>query len=68
MAMGQMVTMNMSADACAAPANQSAAMTMSASRGIILDTAVLAVSFLFDVLLGVSALAVRILLPRRANP
>ena len=68
MAMNQMFTMNMSADACTAPAYQSAAMTMSAPRGTILGTAGLAVSFLFDVLLGVSALAVRILLPRRANP
>ena len=58
--------MNMSADACTASASQSASMTMTADRrALILDTALLAVSFLFNVLPG---LAVRIITPKQANP
>ena len=58
--------MNMSADACTAPASQSASMTMTADRrALILDTALLAVSFLFNVLPG---LAVRIIMPKQAKP
>ena len=58
--------MNMSADACTAPASQSASMTKTADRrALILDTALLAVSFLFNVLPG---LAVRIITPKQANP
>lgn len=61
--------MNMSADACTAPASQSASMTMTADRrALILDTALLAVSFLFDVLLGLARLVVRIISPKQANP
>ena len=61
--------MNMFADACSAPATQSAAMTMSKSYSArMLDTAVKAVSFLFDVLLDLVCLAVRIILPDQAKP
>ena len=61
--------MMMFADACTAPACQSASMTMASDRrALILDTALLAVSFLFDVLLGIGSLAVRIILPRQAKP
>ena len=61
--------MMMFADACTAPATQSASMTMTESRcAVMLDTALLAVSFLFDVLLGIVSLAVRIILPRQAKP
>ncbi len=61
--------MNMFADAYTAPAYQSATMTMSADRRpLILDTALLAVSFLFDVLRGIGSLAVRIISSRKANP
>lgn len=58
--------MKMFADASTAPACQSAAMTMSSDhRALILDTALLAVSFLFNVLPG---LAVRIIMPKQAKP
>ena len=68
-AMYRMYTMNMFADACAAPACQSASMAMTSTRRVrILDTAVLAVSFLFDVLVGLISLAVRIILPPQAKP
>ena len=61
--------MKMFADASTAPACQSAAMTMSSDhRALILDTALLAVSFLFDVLLGLARLVVRIISPKQANP
>lgn len=49
MTMNCMTTMHKSADACTAPAYQYASMT--ANCAVILDTAVLAVSFLRDWLL-----------------
>ena len=62
-------TMNLYADACSAPVSQSATMTMTADNcALNPDTALLAVSFLSDVLRGVAALAVRILPSHRANP
>lgn len=69
MAMYRMSGMNMSADACTAPACQSASMTTRCA--IILDTAVLAVSFLFDGLVRIVSIvtgAVRIILPGTAKP
>lgn len=54
--------MNMSADACSAPACQTASMT--ANCAIIMGTADQAVPFLAEVL----QLAVRIILPKAANP
>lgn len=53
--------MNMSADACCAPACQSASMT--ANRAIVMDTAGLAVSFLLRKIVARLLLAVRIILP-----
>ena len=58
MTMYRMTTMHKSADACTAPACQYASMTVNCA--IILDTAVLAVSFLRDWLLCPMAEAVRI--------
>ena len=61
--------MNMFADAHTAPAAQSVTMTMTQSScAVLLDTAGRAVSFLFDVLLGVGALPVRIRRDKTANP
>ena len=61
--------MSMCADASwYAPVCQSAQCTSASTRALILDTALLAVSFLFDVLLGIISLAVRIILPRQAKP
>ena len=61
--------MNLYADACSAPAAQSAAMTMTSDgHALNLDTALLAVSFLSDVLRGAAALSVRIMPLHRANP
>lgn len=65
--MFQMVQMHQAAGAYSAPACAAAPMTMPASstRGLILDTALLAVSFLFALL----ALLVRIIIiPTWANP
>ena len=58
MTMYRMTTNHMSADACTAPACQSASMTYNCAA--ILGTAVLAVSFLSDLLLGLASAAVRI--------
>lgn len=58
--------MNMSADACSAPACQCASMT--ANCAIVMGTADLAVSFLPIKLSEVLLLAVRIILPKMANP
>lgn len=68
MAMDRMYAMNMSADACTAPAHQSASMTMSAACAVILDTALWAVSFLLEAVAGLIALVVRIMLPWQAKP
>lgn len=58
--------MNMSADACSVPACQSASMT--ANCAIIMGTAKLAVPFLLKKVIEVLHLAVRIILPKAANP
>ena len=63
-----MSKMNHSADARYAPACQSATMTMTTDCAITLDTAVWAVSFLFESLLGIVSGAVRIILPWTAKP
>ena len=62
--------MYMSADAWFAPACQSAQMdTESMSAPIrILDTALLAVSFLSEILLGIVVRIVRIIIPNPAKP
>ena len=69
-AMKKMVTMttsNHASDACYAPAACAASVKMETVG--ILGTAVAAVFFLSDVLLGLVSLAVRIMLPRNtANP
>ena len=65
-AMVRKSAMNMSADAMTAPACQSASMYTACA--MILDTAVLAVSFLFSRLLGIVSEVVRIILPRPAKP
>lgn len=57
---------NFTADACSAPAYQSASMTE--TFAMIMDTAMLAVSFLLAALEEVLHLAVRIILPKKANP
>ena len=68
-AMYRMHTMNMFADAYAAPACQSATMAMTSTRRVrILDTAVLAVSFLFGILLGIVTKIVRIIGSTTAKP
>ena len=58
--------MKMAADACSAPACQSASMT--ANCAIAMGTADLAVSFLLKRSLAVLLPAVRIILPKMANP
>lgn len=56
----------MFADACFAPACQSAHMTNSCA--VMMDTAMLAVSFLFGRLLVLVCLMVRIIIPNLAKP
>ena len=58
--------MNTYADACSAPAYQCAC--MSTSYAIAMDTAALAVSFFRIKVREVLKLAVRIILPEKANP
>ncbi len=64
--MTSMYMMNTSADARFAPACQSASMT--ARRWIVLDTALLAVSFFFGIIRGLEALGVRIMGSAAAKP
>lgn len=64
--MTSMTAMPMFADASFAPACQSAPMTNSCA--VMMDTALLAVSFLFGILLVLSVLVVRIILPNLAKP
>ena len=69
MARDRDTTMHMSADACTAPACQSA--PMSARTMLLQDTALLAVSFLLGVLVRLGIIlrvAVRIICPMPANP